>query len=98
MTVHFGMELYNDQRNAQIFNLFVHLLLPYMFRALFKPIFRSKCANSAVVLVSWVWGQRASRDGTVLFLGQRPAQFHTGPGADPITRRLEPLPNLHTCL
>jgi hypothetical protein len=29
------MELYNDQRNAQIFNLFVYLLLPYMFRAFF---------------------------------------------------------------
>jgi hypothetical protein len=34
-TVHFGMELYNDQRNAHVFNLFIYLLLPYMFRALF---------------------------------------------------------------
>jgi hypothetical protein len=34
-TVHFGMKLYNDQRNAQVFNLFINLLLPYMFRAFF---------------------------------------------------------------
>jgi hypothetical protein len=34
-TVHFGMKLYNDQRNAQVFNLFVYLLLPYMFRAFY---------------------------------------------------------------
>jgi hypothetical protein len=34
-TVHFGMKLYNDQRNAQVFNLFIYLLLPYMFRAFF---------------------------------------------------------------
>jgi hypothetical protein len=31
------MKLYNDQRNAQDFNLFIYLLLPYMFRAFFKP-------------------------------------------------------------
>jgi hypothetical protein len=32
----FGMKLYNDQRNAQVFNLFIYLLLlPYMFRAFF---------------------------------------------------------------
>jgi hypothetical protein len=31
--VHFGMNLYNDQRNAQVFNLSVYLLLPYMFWA-----------------------------------------------------------------
>jgi hypothetical protein len=31
------MKLYNDQRNAQIFNLFIYtyLILPYMFRAFF---------------------------------------------------------------
>jgi hypothetical protein len=28
-------KLYNDQRNAQVFSLFIYLLLPYMFRALF---------------------------------------------------------------
>jgi hypothetical protein len=33
MAVHFGMKLYNDQRNAQVFNLFIYLLQPYMFRA-----------------------------------------------------------------
>jgi hypothetical protein len=27
--------VYNDQRNARVFNLFIHLLLPYMFRAFF---------------------------------------------------------------
>jgi hypothetical protein len=34
-TVHFGMKLYNNQLNAQVFNLFIYLLLPYMFRAFF---------------------------------------------------------------
>jgi hypothetical protein len=29
--------LYNDQRNAQVFNLFIYLLLPYVFRAFFSP-------------------------------------------------------------
>jgi hypothetical protein len=53
-------KLYNDQRNAQVFNLFIyeHLLLPYMFRAFIKPIFRGRCTNSAVVQVPWVWCQR----------------------------------------
>jgi hypothetical protein len=31
------MKLYNDQRNAQVLNLFIYLLLPYMFRASFSP-------------------------------------------------------------
>jgi hypothetical protein len=35
-TVHLGMKLCNDQRNAQVFNLFVYLLLPYMFLAFFS--------------------------------------------------------------
>jgi hypothetical protein len=34
-TVHFGIKMYNDQRNEQVFNLFIYLLLPYMFRAFF---------------------------------------------------------------
>jgi hypothetical protein len=34
-TVHFGMKLYNGPRNAQVFNLFMYLLLPYVFRAFF---------------------------------------------------------------
>jgi hypothetical protein len=34
-TVHFGMKFYNEQSNAQVFNLFIYLLLPYMFRAFF---------------------------------------------------------------
>jgi hypothetical protein len=29
------MKVYNEQRNAQIFNLLIYLLLPYMFRAFF---------------------------------------------------------------
>jgi hypothetical protein len=29
------LKLYNDQRNAQGFNSFINLLLPYMFRAFF---------------------------------------------------------------
>jgi hypothetical protein len=31
----FWNEIVNDQRNAQAFNLFMCLLLPYMFRAFF---------------------------------------------------------------
>jgi hypothetical protein len=31
----YWMLLYNDQRNAQVFYLFIYLLLPYMFRAFF---------------------------------------------------------------
>jgi hypothetical protein len=31
------MKLYNDQRHAQVFNLFIYLLLPYMFRLSFSP-------------------------------------------------------------
>jgi hypothetical protein len=34
-TVHFGMKMYNDQRNAQVFNLFIYLLMPFMVRAFF---------------------------------------------------------------
>jgi hypothetical protein len=29
------IKLYNDQRNVQVCNLFIYLLLPYMFRAFF---------------------------------------------------------------
>jgi hypothetical protein len=61
-TVHFGMKLYNHQRNAQGFNLFIYLLLPYMFRSYIRPIFRGKCTTSAVVQVSWVWCQRPGAD------------------------------------
>jgi hypothetical protein len=45
-TVHFGMILYKDQRNAQVFNLLIHLFLPYMFRAFFEPFFRGRCTTS----------------------------------------------------
>jgi hypothetical protein len=31
------LKLYNEQRNAQVFNLFMYLLLFYMFRAFFSP-------------------------------------------------------------
>jgi hypothetical protein len=31
----FIMKFYNDQCNAQVFNLFIYLPLPYMFRAFF---------------------------------------------------------------
>jgi hypothetical protein len=33
--MNFGMKLYNDHINAQVFNVFIYLLLPYMFRAFF---------------------------------------------------------------
>jgi hypothetical protein len=29
------IKLYNDQRTAQVFSLFIYLPLPYMFRAFF---------------------------------------------------------------
>jgi hypothetical protein len=38
-------KLYNDQRNAQVFNLFIYLLLPYMFQAFFKPFFKRHCVQ-----------------------------------------------------
>jgi hypothetical protein len=57
-TVHFGMKLYNNQRNPQFLNLFFYLLLTYMFRAFSYPIIRGRCTYSAVVQVSWVWCQR----------------------------------------
>jgi hypothetical protein len=41
--VHFEMKFYHNQRNAQTFHLFPYLLLPYMFRAFFKPIFKKHC-------------------------------------------------------
>jgi hypothetical protein len=31
------LKLYNDQCNAQVFNLFIYLLLPYMLRLSFSP-------------------------------------------------------------
>jgi hypothetical protein len=31
------MKLYNDQRNAQVLNVFIDLLLPYVFWAFFSP-------------------------------------------------------------
>jgi hypothetical protein len=34
-TLQFGMKLYNDQRNAQVFNLSICLFMPYMFRTFF---------------------------------------------------------------
>jgi hypothetical protein len=46
-----SIKLYNDQRNAQVFNLFIYLILPYMIRAFFYPIFRGRCTISAVVQV-----------------------------------------------
>jgi hypothetical protein len=60
--VHFKVKstnkLYNNQRNAQFFNLFIYLLLPYFLRA----FFRGRCTISAVVQVSWVWYQRPGAD------------------------------------
>jgi hypothetical protein len=61
-TMHFGMKLYNDQRNAQVFNLFIYFLLPNVFWAFFQPIFRGRCTNSAVIQVFWVWCQRPGAD------------------------------------
>jgi hypothetical protein len=42
----------------EFYNLFVYLLLPYMFRAFFYLIFKGRCTILAVVQVSWVWCQR----------------------------------------
>jgi hypothetical protein len=33
--IYVRLKLYNDQSNAQVFNLFIYLLLPYMFQAFF---------------------------------------------------------------
>jgi hypothetical protein len=33
--VNFVMKQYNNQSNAQVFNLLIYLLLPYMFQAFF---------------------------------------------------------------
>jgi hypothetical protein len=41
-TVHFGMKLFNDQRNAQVFNLFIYLRLPYVTRPFIEPIFKGR--------------------------------------------------------
>jgi hypothetical protein len=49
------LKLYNEQRNVQVINVFIYLLLPYMFRVFFTLIFRGSCINSAVVQVSCVW-------------------------------------------
>jgi uncharacterized membrane protein len=35
--VYLGMKFYNDQRNGHVFNLFIYLLLPYMFRLSLSP-------------------------------------------------------------
>jgi hypothetical protein len=45
--MHFGMKMYNDQRNAQVFNLFINLFLPYMFWAFFQAIFRGSCTPAS---------------------------------------------------
>jgi hypothetical protein len=58
MAVHFGIKLYNDQRNANVLNLFIYLLLSYMFRDFFYPIFRGRCTTSAVVQDSLVWKEK----------------------------------------
>jgi hypothetical protein len=58
----YAVNLYNDQRNAQVFNVFINLLLPYMFRAFVYPIFRGRCTVSAVVQVCWVWCQLPGAD------------------------------------
>jgi hypothetical protein len=75
------MKLYNDQRSAKVFNLFIYLLLPYMFRAFFWPIFRGRYTNSAVVQASWVWCQRLGtdtipRNSFSLELSSREAKFY----------------------
>jgi hypothetical protein len=47
---------------------FIYLLLPYMFRAFFKPIFSGRCTISAAVIVSWVWYQRPGADTILIML------------------------------
>jgi hypothetical protein len=64
------MKLYNDQHNAHVLNLFIYLLLPYMFRAFLKPNFRGRCTNSAMVQVCWVLCQRPGADTIPWGLGQ----------------------------
>jgi hypothetical protein len=59
-----SLKLYNDQRNTHVLNLFIYLLLSYMFQAFFWPIFRGRCTNSAVVQVSWLKCQCPRRHHT----------------------------------
>jgi hypothetical protein len=61
-------KLYNDQRNAQVFNLFIHLLLSHVFWAFFKLIFRGKCTNSAVILAPGRWHHAQENRTTVEFV------------------------------
>jgi hypothetical protein len=42
------IKLYNDQRNVQVFNLFIYLLLPYMFRVSISP-----SSEASVQLRQW---------------------------------------------
>jgi hypothetical protein len=50
------MKLYNDQHNAQVFNLFICLLLPYMFRAslahLQRQVYKFGSGSSLLGMVS----------------------------------------------
>jgi hypothetical protein len=46
--LHFRMKLYNDQRNAQVFNLFIYLLLPSLVLAHLQR----------QVVQVWLWCQR----------------------------------------
>jgi hypothetical protein len=56
------IKLYNDQRIALVFNLFIYLLMPHVFRAFFYPTFRGRCTASPVVQVSCVRCQRTGAD------------------------------------
>jgi hypothetical protein len=43
------MKLYNDQRDAQVFNLFIYLLLPYVSGLTFSP-----SSEAGVQIRQWV--------------------------------------------
>jgi hypothetical protein len=51
-TVHFGTKMYNDQRNAKVFNLLINLLLPYMFWGLLLAHLQRQVYNFVVVQVT----------------------------------------------
>jgi hypothetical protein len=47
-TVHFGMKLYNDKRNAQVFNLFIYFFCLACFGLSFSP-----SSEASVQLRQW---------------------------------------------
>jgi hypothetical protein len=67
------------------FYFFPYLLLPYMFRSFFKPIFQRHCVQ---IRQCSYYISNLARTLTI--------QFQPGPDAEPMPRILGSLPNLYT--